>query len=370
MATLRLLAAGPGTGSHGGEVFTCTYTPDGAFVLSGGWDGYLRLWETSVGAPVTGLEASDRPISACAVSPDGRRWLSGSLAGLLAFWDPMTQQQLNVLLAHTRPISAIRYSPDGNTLATASWDRTLVLWTDLGQQRESQTLAGHTDVVTGCAFLPDGRVLVSWRYDARVRTWDVARGRPLACLTGHKDRVTACALSPDGTWAVIGSRDGTIKLWNLNEMTEVQTRKGRVEICSCFFLHDGETVGTIDVQGTIRLLSVAHLQPQAELATRLGVHCGALSPGGDQLVLGCTNGRARFIAVDDLDASPLLVTPKRQSRKRSLVGRLLGRTNRTHEFRCTCPSCRKSFELPSVPPNHPTPCPNCQRKLRFSRVFQ
>src|SRR6516164_5938970 len=42
MPQLRLMAEGPG-GGHGGEVFALAFTPDARFVLSGGWDGHLRL---------------------------------------------------------------------------------------------------------------------------------------------------------------------------------------------------------------------------------------------------------------------------------------------------------------------------------------
>src|SRR5262249_30635819 len=123
--TLRLLSATLGPGGHGGEVFSCAYAPDGSQVLSGGWDGQLRLWEASSGSQLTGFKAAEKAVSACAIAPDGHRWLSGSLDGMLATWDAMTQQRVSVFLAHTRPISAIVFDADGQTLATASWDRSL-----------------------------------------------------------------------------------------------------------------------------------------------------------------------------------------------------------------------------------------------------
>src|SRR5262245_31208297 len=77
--TLRLLPAGPQTGRHSGEVFACSFTPDGQFGLAAGWDGYLRLWEAEQGGPVHQLRAGTKPLASCAVAPDGRRWLSGSM---------------------------------------------------------------------------------------------------------------------------------------------------------------------------------------------------------------------------------------------------------------------------------------------------
>src|SRR5436309_8261024 len=106
VGTLRLLDSTTPE-HHNGEVFSCVYTPDGAFVLSGGWDGFLRLWDAETGAARVSLAASPKPLSCCACSPDGRQWLSGSMEGLLSLWDGVSQQSLMSFLAHTRPISAL-----------------------------------------------------------------------------------------------------------------------------------------------------------------------------------------------------------------------------------------------------------------------
>ena len=79
MGTLRLLEATSPADRHDGEVFGCAYTPDGACVLTGGWDGNLRLWDAGTGAQMTALPVSPKPLSSCAVTPDGQHWLSGSM---------------------------------------------------------------------------------------------------------------------------------------------------------------------------------------------------------------------------------------------------------------------------------------------------
>ena len=101
MPTLRLTPA-PESEKHEGEVFSCCYTPDGAFVLSAGWDGHLRLWEVSSGAHLTALKVGNKPLSACAVSPDGKRWVAGTMEGLLSFWDGHTHQLHSQAVARLR----------------------------------------------------------------------------------------------------------------------------------------------------------------------------------------------------------------------------------------------------------------------------
>src|SRR4051794_6250807 len=155
VGTLRLLDAAATTERHDGEVYSCAYTPDGAFVLTGGWDGYLRLWDMASGDVRVSLAASPKPLSCSACSPDGLNWFSGSMEGLFTIWDGVSQQPLQSFVAHPRPISGIAFAPDGQRLATASWDRAVTL-RKLGKEREGRTLSGHADIVAGCRFTVDG----------------------------------------------------------------------------------------------------------------------------------------------------------------------------------------------------------------------
>ena len=353
---------------HNGEVFACAFSPDGQMVLSGGWDGQLRLWEVNTGRPVTALPAANKALSACAITPDGRQWLSGSLEGMLVAWDPATHQLLAQLMAHTRPISSIVFAPDGATLATTSWDRTTMIWNRL-QEREGRCLTGHEDIVAGCRFTPEGSRLLSWSHDRTLRLWDTATGHLLFQLSGHLDRVTAAAVSPSGTWAASGGRDRLVKLWNLGQGTEERSVCLGAEVRGCFFLLDGETLVTVDVRGKMDLFNVPDLGPREELLTRRGVQCSEMSPLGQTIALGCDDGRVRFVAVDGLDGAALVVTPTHTIRAvQSRLERWFGRHRMLHAYACICPRCRTSFEVPDGSLGQAAICPNCQRPVRVSQL--
>jgi WD40 repeat protein len=365
--TLRLLT-GPSTGGHGGEAFACCYTPDGGYVLSGGWDGHLRLWEAATGQPLTSLRAGAKPVSACAVSPDGTHWISGALDGMLTCWDAMSQTQRWLFLAHTRPVSAILFTPHPDVVVTTSWDRTVAVWR-LGLERDKRVLEGHGDIVAGCRFNPDGRRLLSWSHDGTLRLWDPNLSGPLTTFSGHKDRITAAAVSPDGQWAASASRDRVLKLWDLNRQREMLSLPLGDEIRACLFLLDGETLVAIDAHGVVTLHALPGLERRERLATRLAVQCAELSPSGHQIALGCGDGRVHFVSVDGFDSAPLLVTPtEAKVRTTTVLQRLFGGSKVTKTYRCTCPVCRQAFTLPTTALGQPAPCPHCQRRLRLSTV--
>lgn len=368
--TLRLLPAGSRPAEQTGELLCCAYTADGAFLLTGGWDGHLRLWETGNGSHVTAFRASDKPVAACATSPDGKNLVSGSLEGMLTVWDALTHQQKVNFLAHTRPISGIQYGYDGRTIATTSWDNSAALWASL-RTRDAKTLAGHKDIVAGCRFTPDAQSLLTWSHDSQVLLWDVNRLSQIREYPGHTDRVLTGSISADGIWAATGARDGGLKLWDVQAATELAAGTLPFEVRGCLFLLDGQWLVAVDKHGRMTLHSLPNLHIQGELITRQPVQCADLSPTGGQIALALTNGNVRFVAIDGFDAAPLTITATRHTRRTATkFQKLFGRSQLVFYYQCQCPACRHPFELAEVRPGLQTPCPSCKRQLRLNSVVR
>ena len=92
-------------------------------------------------------------------------------------------------------------------------DRTARLW-DPATGDCLRTLTGHTAVVYGVAFSPDGRLLATASIDNTARLWDPATGDCLRTLTGHTESVYGVAFSPDGRLLATASMDRTTRVWN------------------------------------------------------------------------------------------------------------------------------------------------------------
>jgi WD40 repeat protein len=364
MRALRVRDGGT-EGGHGGEVFSCVYSADGVFVLSAGWDGCLRLWQSANARLVSSLQASPKPLSCCTFSPEGTAWLSGSMDGTLSWWDAMTHQMKLSFIAHIRPISAIQFSPDGRFLATASWDRKLAL-RRIGDEREDRALVGHHDIVAGCRWSRDSKQLLSWSHDGTLRLWDANSAREAARLNGHTDRVTAACLSRDGRWAISGSRDGKVKLWDLRQRTEARSVQLKEEVRGCWCLRDGASVLTVNADGWMVVWSLPDFEVQTELASAIRPLCGDLSPSGTELVLGSESGQLHFIAIEGSDDSPVRVmaTPLFKPRT-GVITRFLGKQKVDQAYQYTCPACGHSMETARLP-RETIPCTACRRLLRVS----
>ena len=91
----------------------------------------------------------------------------------------------------------------------------LIVW-DANTGRELNSLQGHKAEISGIAFSPDGKRLVSSSRDYTIRVWDIQTGEQIHCLRGHAAEVNCFACSSDGQRLVSAGEDGKIKMWDMN----------------------------------------------------------------------------------------------------------------------------------------------------------
>jgi WD40 repeat protein len=196
--------------------------------------GYIR-WTECVAFSPDGkrLVSTDWDLDFPAIDPDvfggGAGKLAGDLlplpAGKVRVWDAATGRQMLSLNGHTGHVNSLTFSPDGKRIVTGGRGQVQVLGKALfGEVRvwDAQTgeqtfeMRGHMGTVSGVAFSPDGKRIVSASHDKTVRVWDARTGKQMLVLTGHADIVTSVAFSPDGKRIVSASRDHTVRVWDIS----------------------------------------------------------------------------------------------------------------------------------------------------------
>ena len=225
------------------EVNSVSFSPDGATLAAGSYDGTVKLWDVASGEPIATLEGHTSRVNSVSFSPDGATLASGSGDGTILLWDVASGEPIATLAGHAYRVYSVSFSPDGATLASGSGDGTILLW-DVASGEPIATLAGHTYEVFSVSFSPDGATLASGSGDGTILLWDVASGEPIATLAGHTDEVNSVSFSPDGaTLAGAGSWDDTVKLWDVASGEPIATLAGHTyEVYSVSFSPDGATL--------------------------------------------------------------------------------------------------------------------------------
>lgn len=181
-------------------LYTIDFSPDEDLMATGGFDGVIRVFETSTWKPVCSF--------------------------------PSRQVETN----------CIRFSPDARWLATSGDDGTVKLW-DWKAAREGWSTKAHDKKAYGLAFSPDGKLLISGGADFRVRAWSVETGEPIRDYKGAERESEAVAVSPDGKWVGSSADDGVVLIWDVESGERVQT-----------LLHGGPATSLVFTEDSQRLI--------------------------------------------------------------------------------------------------------------------
>ena len=258
---------------HTDSVLAVAFSPDGKWLISGGLDKTVRLWNTGTGRLRRIREEHTAPVNTVAFSANGKRFWSASRENdAIRSWHTRdggrwssqssprevdliaiacsyrgtvkarvfsgTPQQClvevprpgawRITTGHEDSINVLTVYPDGKTLATGSADKTIQLWNKADTDKPLYTLIGHTGGITAIDFSVDAKFLASGSSDKTVRLWDLTTGQPIQTLTGHTGEIGAVAFLEDkalagmalakGKALASGSSDGTIIIWGLNKI--------------------------------------------------------------------------------------------------------------------------------------------------------
>ncbi|CAO1625925.1 unnamed protein product [Sympodiomycopsis kandeliae] len=277
---------------HSGNVTCVAWHCEGKWLVSGGEDGMLRIWDTRSPRPQRVYDHRS-PVNDVVVHPNQGELVSCDQAGSVKVWDLSENGCSHELVPEEDVgIRSVSVASDGSCLVAGNNKGNVYVWriqtgiypsqaetleagnsqgqsledgggssaTDNQQQQQqsSNTANGnsggadftdlqpvtkfraHDKYLIRCVLSPDVRHLATTSADTTVKIWSTSRYdfSLEKTLVGHQRWVWDCAFSADSAYLVTSSSDHVARLWELSSGETVRQYNGHNKAVVCCALND------------------------------------------------------------------------------------------------------------------------------------
>lgn len=205
------------------SVWAVTFSPDGKSVIAG-YDGQqVRFWEIESGKETRRFNAGTR-VSVVVLSPNGRRLYSNGPQQPRA-WDVTSGDEIRIPDEGSQAQTTLAMSADAGSVLYINRDRTLQV--SSVEPHKSGRIFGEAWGLRSVALSRDGRRALTGN-SSEISLWDTESGAAIMRFSGHTGRVTGIAFFPCGKRVLSTSTDGTVRVWSVETGAQM----------NCFFAHE------------------------------------------------------------------------------------------------------------------------------------
>lgn len=244
------------------------YPHDTGIFLSSSTDETLKVWDTNAMCVAEEFELDDI-IYHHTMPTSSSHFLvaAGDRNGVITLCDIKSGSAIHVLRHHKQSVFALSWSPSSDfILASAGRDNTILLWdirkvggplvsldqhNGAGVASTSNILTAHNGAVNGLCFTNEGRWIISYGTDHRLRLWDALNGRNMLInygrvsnwFSGHCQlAVTTCGHTSRGGGFVYVPSGHDIVVLDLMSGKKLGMLEGHFRNVNCCSLHPYEQV--------------------------------------------------------------------------------------------------------------------------------
>ncbi|XP_043259582.1 periodic tryptophan protein 2 homolog [Colletes gigas] len=182
--------------------------------------GQLLIWEWQSETYAMKQQGHSNNMNCLAYSPDGQYIVTGGDDGKVKLWNTMNGFCSVTFHEHSSTVTGVLFSHNRKFIVSASLDGTVRAY-DLARYRNFRTLTSPRPVQFSCVALDSSdEFLAAGGQDFfEIYLWSVKLGKLLEILSGHEGPVVSLAFSPSPTSTELASVswDKTLKIWNAIE---------------------------------------------------------------------------------------------------------------------------------------------------------
>ena len=192
------------------------------------------------------------------IDPSSKYVVTGGEDGKVFVYNIETSKIAFVLPPHSDYVSAIAFSSNSQWIATSSYDKSINL-VNLATMKNPQKLRAHSSAIIHMKFLSKSRLL-SCDKEGSLIVWDVKTAKIIKRLTKMNDTLTAIGLSDNSHFLFVGSKLGYVALYDLENYELLKQR----------FIKESSSITAIAFHTNGFKLSVANLDAEIKFYPLLG----------------------------------------------------------------------------------------------------
>lgn len=272
---------------HLGSVTALAVDPTGKWLVSGGKDSVVKIWDVATRRELRTLIGHKKEINAVAVAPGGSIVASSSEDDTVRIWDLHSSKLLRTLnpqssKAFPQSLRSLAFTPDGAHIFGLTDSSTLIgIDAVTGDRTFEASVSGNN-----FALSPDGEQVLIGKQDGDIELWGISKGAPIKTITTGRKRIFALAFAGAGKLAVSTSEDGVATVWELGDGHEIGPLTGAKREIHAFAVDDaGDRVIAGDWYGTLYSWRLSDRSLLSTVSAKFpnsftGITSIAIAPGG------------------------------------------------------------------------------------------
>ena len=248
-----------------------SFSPDGSKIITGSYDGRIRIWNAGTGVLEKVIQAHKDAIIGLRYNAAGNKIISTSEDSLVKMWDPITGKEKFRLTGHNAPIFLAEDTKEGDRLLTACSNQNAYLWVidpTTKNWKALRKLIHPKGTVVNASFSPDFKKIITVTTNpSTAHLWDGFTGNYINAFAIPNDvEIDKINFSPDSKKVVFAYKAGATKnngpiIWDANT-AQLSAKPNIHDISSKFALFnpEGTKLVSIDELNNIYIINASNYQ--------------------------------------------------------------------------------------------------------------
>lgn len=209
--------------AHTAVIARLTFSPDGNYLVSSGFDLQAKLWDLSAGLPEQAKAVFTSP--AAINDAAGTAFATALYNGQVGLFDIKgRQERYETLFTAQDKVFSVDFAPNGKTLLATNDKGLAALWQfsrEPFQLEQAVSLPATNDQLMWSSFSPNGRQIAIASRDQLIRLYDSADPTKVDKeLKGHANTIYRVIFTPNSQQLLSLSSDGTLRMWKVGQRPE------------------------------------------------------------------------------------------------------------------------------------------------------